>query len=229
MGHIYSHQHRCAIYDAPKAGGTTLRTWLIMCLTSSDPNKNLLAGNYIKGDHEFRKIVDEIGYKHSYFVNYPSAIHKACIIREPIRRFKSCFVDKLIREDRWKHIRQMKACDDVPGFINFLESYQFKFKNNIKRILPYNNDLQRSYIFYHFCPQVRHFGYDPQYFTNYFFTDEMSSKLKPFLETTFDATLENIHTRKSSLQNFLWISDNAICKLKKMYSDDYKFIKSLTR
>ena len=85
MGHFISKKHELIIYDAPKTGGTTIRSWIYFYLNGELPeyvhrsqSKSYKNNNYIHPPKNFSK--DLKGYKQVKFQKYLNSPNKVPII-----------------------------------------------------------------------------------------------------------------------------------------------------
>ena len=189
------------IYDAPKTGGTTLRFWLYYIKTGKLPDiDNNQPGkfSYVSASKSFSSNINELGYQMVQFRKYSESSTKICILRDPVSRFVSCFNDKLIRENRWKRFSSMKSPTDLEGFLCDMQKLSPSFKWKVKKLLGYNNDMKGNYLRFHFAPLVYHYGSNPNYYDKVFWTHEINTTLKCFLEDLFCLDLPMLHTRNIS-------------------------------
>jgi len=78
-----------------------------------------------------------------------------------------------------------------------------------------------GFLWYHFVPQTYHIGTEKQYYDIVIDTNEITKKLKPFLEGKWDIKLPNIHTRKQNIEK-ISLSECQIRKVKEIYKSDYE-------
>ena len=230
MGHCLIDQASLVLYDAPKTGGTTLRFWLHFYFTGELPSVSARPGSdnlnkYIYGDKRFSSLIREFGYRQSRFVSYTSSgLKKVCIIRDPIERFISCFNDKIVSEGKWKKFPSMTSPNDLTGFLRDSHLLSPSFKWRLKRKIGFGNDLNGNYLGFHFSPYSFHYGVNPDYYDYIFWTSQLNTSFKHFLEETFALELPSLHTRNSSQLNdstFLKHDTHNSDLIRDFCSDDY--------
>ena len=178
MGHYICNKNKLIIYDAPKTGGTTLRSWFYYSLNGKypeninwDTNKKYLTGA------TFKKKYNQVN-----FIKYPNTYKKICIYRDPIDRFKSCYNDKIIREGKWQNIPGMKSPHDIDSFFEGIEKINQSLKWKIKLILGLNKGSWKNYINFHFESLTYHYGKTQNYYDEIYNINDLNQKVKPYLE-----------------------------------------------
>ena len=229
MGHYLLNQASLTIYDAPKTGGTTLRFWLYFYLTGELPsassrNGDNIFNSYLYGGKDFSRSMKKLGYKQLRFQDYDSSDLKICLLRDPISRFISCFNDKLVSERKWKKFPSMSFPNDLEGFLNDRHLLEPSFKWRLKRKIGLGNDLNGNYLGYHFAPLSFHYGNNPDYYDHIFWTSDINTSFKPFLEERLGTSLPDLHTRNASTLNredFLTLDDHNISLIREFCFEDY--------
>ena len=207
MGYFRDLKHELNIYDAPKAGGTTLRSWILF---KTHGDCMLGKGEYVAPKREhYVKLKD---YRVAWFTKLP--LKSICIKRDPVERFLSCYKDKILRENYVKQKYELEY---------FVDNFELMMKHPM--IHPSTKTQPRSfqrlpYIWYHFAPQHKQFGKDLSYYDRVFSMDEINTSLKEYLEDLWKVNLPQIHTRKSKSID-LNVTEDLIAKIKDIYKEDY--------
>ena len=161
-----------------------------------------------------------------------------CITRDPVKRFISCYNDKIIKENRWKAIPDMQSPLDIDIFLENLTNLskltkKKKKKNksilkkisNIKSLFLQKDDLMRNYLWYHFAPISKQYGDKLDYYERIFTMEEINTELKVFLENKWKVELPLIHTRDATSSTTLKLpvlSESQLQRIKSFYSADYE-------
>lgn len=208
MGLLLDKAHRLTIYDVPKGGGTTIRMWMTYNETHN-LNLKTIGEGYVSQDVDSYKHL-----KNRYLVEWfrPTSGTKIAIKRDPIKRFISCYKDKIIREavdNRTASWTIDKIIDDFPKALDKHPRIHNK-KNNIR------------YLKYHFAPMVKHLGTDPSYYDEVFWLSEMDTRIKEYLEDTWKTKLPPLHCRSQKKSKSITLTDTQKKKIREIYRDDYK-------
>jgi len=206
MAFFIDEERKFIAYESPKTGGTTLRSWINYAATG----ELMVSGTqeyYHESPHVY-SLLDDYGYDYSEFKSF-DGYETVCIKRDPVKRFVSCYTDKIIRE---KHIENCDLEHFIDNFDEVLENHPFKH--------PSLKDKEIGFLWYHFVPQCYHLGGDINYYDHVIDTKEISTKLKSFLESKWEIELPNIHTRKQNITK-VNLSDDQIDKVKEIYKEDY--------
>jgi hypothetical protein len=208
-----------SIYECPKVGGSTLRTWISYVGTDYKELKYLLEykeNGYISESSITYNSIEEFGYDFSLFKEVEG--EKICIKRDPVDRFISCYFDKILRE---KNISEAS----IDGKVNY--EYLDYFLDNFYEVLDSHTKVHYSqrdtgvkYLWYHFIPQTEHYGINKFYYNKIFDVSEIGTKLKSYLEEKWDIELQQIHCRKQVNKN-LELTESQIGKIKEIYKEDY--------
>lgn len=206
MSYFVDHSSSLALYEAPKNGGTTLRIWLAYRLTGQ-LFLSASSSSYYTGTAEMTRMLNEAGYNHGKF-KQSECLNKICIIRDPVQRFISCYMDKIIKE----------------GKMNISIS---EFLNRFDDIMSQDNQIVEAYgtskLDFHFRPQVFHFGQNKNYYSHVFTVNQISTELKDFLETHWRLKLPDIHARNSlELKESIDLSKEIEAKIRNIYAVDYQ-------
>lgn len=206
MAFFVDEERKFVVYESPKTGGTTLRSWINYAGTGELE----LSGSkdyYHESANVYRKL-DDWGYSYDEFREFDS-FEKICIKRDPVKRFVSCYTDKIVREN---HIPDC----DLGFFINNIEevvsSHPFMHPS-----LP-NKSI--GFLWYHFVPQTYHLGADSSYYDLVVDTSEIETKLKPYLEGKWEITLPSLHTRRQTIAKPEIDSDQENI-IREYYHEDY--------
>lgn len=155
-------------YHAPKCGSRTVLAWNALI---RDPNL------YIKNPMFFKESNrKEYGNIRAYMVKHPlskpswsdvrnvpniDAKIKFCIVRDPVDRFVSGFVNRILFHNRLDN-------NEIISITEFIERFQEITKSNAS-------------INEHFKPQCHFYGINPDIFTHIFSINEMD-KVKALIE-----------------------------------------------
>jgi hypothetical protein len=206
MSYFVDHPTNLALYEAPKNGGTTLRIWLAYRLTG----KLFLSSsssNYYTGTAEMTRLLNQAGYTHREF-KYSDSLNRVCVVRDPVKRFISCYIDKIVKEGKMK--------------ISITE-----FLHRFDEIVCQDNQITKDYglskLDFHFRPQVYHFGYERNYYSHVFTVNQISTKLKSFLEDHWQLILPDIHARNSQETiSSIKLSKENEAMIRDIYEVDYE-------
>lgn len=208
MSYFTDSENDFAIYDAPKTGGTTLRLWICYAGTGEMMTENPFPGTeYFKDNRRSYDQLMDWGYELLGGFGNPDVSTKVCIKRDPVKRFISCYRDKILLEKRCN-----VSVDDL------IDHYD----EVVAKVPQYMWDMKTSYIKFHFDPQTFHFGNDTSFFDNVFDVSEVGTGVKKFLEGKWEIELPEIHARDSrGVVPELQLTDSQIKKIKKFYQVDY--------
>lgn len=205
MSYFVDDSSGLALYEAPKNGGTTLRIWLAYKLTGQ-LFLSSTSSSYYTGTADMTRMLNNAGYKHREF-NHAECLKKICIIRDPVKRFVSCYMDKIVKEGKMKI-----------GISDFLDRFDDIISQDEQIIDAYGI----AKLDFHFRSQVYHFGQDKQYYSHVFTVNEISTVLKDFLEDHWQLTLPDIHARNSQqTKQFINLSKRDENRIKQLYEVDY--------
>lgn len=208
MSYFTDFENDFAIYDAPKTGGTTLRLWICYAGTGELMTESPFAGTkYFKDNRKSYDQLMEWGYELLNGFGNPDVSTKVCLKRDPVKRFISCYRDKILLEKRCN-----VSVDDL------LDHYD----EVVSRVPQYMWDMKTSYIKFHFDPQTFHFGNDVGFFDNVFDVSEIGTGVKSFLEDRWKIELPDIHARDGrGIVPELDLTPKQIEKIKNFYQIDY--------
>lgn len=209
-----------SIYECPKVGGSTLRTWISYAGTEYKNIDYLVEykdNGYISESNLTYNSVEDFGYDFSLFKEVGG--EKICIKRDPVDRFISCYTDKIIRE---KNISEALNGSEVNyEYIDyFLDNFDSILENHDK-IHYSQRDTGVKYLWYHFISQTSHYGSDINYYDHVFDISEIDTNLKEYLEGKWSITLPTMHCRNQK-DSKITLTDDQVEKVKKIYSEDYE-------
>jgi len=204
MGLFTDPNNNFTVYDVPKGGGTTVRSWIAFAGTG----EYQLAGTdtYYHENPTAYKLLDEWGYKCVFFEKV--AGDRICIKRDPVERFISCYKDKVIKEGRLPGV----SIDDL------LNDFEETISKNDQ---PHPSNKDVGYLWFHFAPQVRQLGTVYDYYTHVFDISEVGTKVKAYLEGKWDIVLPDLHCRNNK-SSTIELTDTQVSKIKEIYCEDYQ-------
>lgn len=207
MAYFIDEERKFIVYESPKTGGTTLRSWINYAATG----ELMISGTkeYYHESPNVYSLLDDYGYDYSEFKSF-DGYETLCIKRDPVNRFISCYTDKILREG------QIQNCD----LDNFIDNFDEILKEH-PFMHPSLKGKNIGFLWYHFVPQTYHIGDKKEYYDYVIDTNEITTKLKPFLEEKWDIKLPNIHTRKQDIVK-ISLSKYQIEKVKEIYKSDYE-------
>ena len=170
MGHYIDKTAGFNVYDAPKSGGTTMRSWL----------KYKKHGELrLKEQKDGYSFVSEVSYDWECLYFKPYEGESICVKRDPVKRFVSCYKDKILRENRFKK----------PSIDEFLRNYKKYIKMDQQVLRSNLTKTPVKYLEYHFTPQYRQFGKDKTFYTHVFDISEMNTTIKEYFEDHWKISL----------------------------------------
>lgn len=213
MGYFTDHSKKFTIYDIPKGGGTTIRSWIKYKENHGDLIFVECKNGYMFDKSNSSKIV---GYKLDWF--NPIEGERVCVKRDPIERFVSCYNDKIIRENCMSYRGWKGKPPILDDFIQNFDSYIKKYDINH---IGSTSNKKLNYLYHHFAPAYTILGDRLDYFNIIFDMDQINTDLKKYLEDKWDIKLPDYHTRKQ-VNKKTEMSDESLMKLKHMYRKDYE-------
>lgn len=206
MAYFIDEERKFIVYESPKTGGTTLRSWINYAATG----ELMISGTkeYYHESPNVYSLLDDYGYDYSEFKSF-DGYETLCIKRDPVNRFISCYTDKILREG------QIQDCD----LDNFIDNFDGILKEH-PFMHPSLKGKNIGFLWYHFAPQTYHIGEKKEYYDYVIDTKEITTKLKPFLEERWDIKLPNIHTRKQDIAK-VKLSSKQEKRVKILYEQDY--------
>jgi hypothetical protein len=209
-----------SIYECPKVGGSTLRTWISYAGTEYK-NLNYFVeykdNGYISESTLTYNSIEEFGYDFSLFKEVEG--EKICIKRDPVERFISCYTDKIIRE---KNITEALNGSEVnyEYIDHFLDNF-YGILETHEKIHYSQRDSGVKYLWYHFIPQTFHYGNDISYYDYVFDVSEINTSLKTYLESKWKIELPLIHCRNQK-DSKITLTEEQKEKVKNIYKEDYE-------
>ena len=208
MGRFVDKKHHFALYNVPKGGGTTLRSWIYFSRTGQLAIKDEGAG-YIQQASQTYKYLRDIGYEVCNFIPWTGG-PSVCVVRDPVDRFISLYRDKIVREKR--------CGEPIPtlgefckNFANLIEAHDF----------PHRVNPSLNYLGHHFAPQSLILGKNKDYFEHIFKMEEIDTSLKIFLEGKWGVELPSLHCRKAEKENKVIPSTEELRLIREIYKTDY--------
>ena len=208
MGRFVDRDHGFAIYNAPKGGGTTIRSWIYFAKTGELALRD--EGNgYINQAKKTSKSLKEMGYEVCNFIPWMDG-PSVCVVRDPVDRFISTYKDKIQRE---------KRCGNPPPTLSeFIRDFENLVKTNDK---PHGANPNLNFLEHHFAPQSVILGSDKNYFEHIFRMSEINTKLKEYLEKRWDLQLPDLHCRKAQMSARPTPTKEDLRLLEKIYQLDF--------
>jgi hypothetical protein len=208
MGHFFDLAKNVAIYDSPKTGGTSLRIWLHYLLTG-ELVETVRHGGYFRGTNRMLDRLRAHGYRVQTFVPPPTGTLVIRLVREPLTRFGSLVRDKVMQEG-WRlprHGPRDAAGEKRGPQPPFAEACECAMAFLTERCHTYqgaNDGAVDAEILYHFCPQVNHVGSPSNHDVDsprdmWVATEELSTVLKPRLESLYGMRLPDVHARNARI------------------------------
>jgi len=161
--------------------------------------------------HLTYKAKHELIKNNKWWKNHSKALvdnidYKVAIVRNPIQRLISCYLDRV-------HIKNRS------GIKNEVTNWQ-DFINNFEYLRSKYTDLER-----HSFPQTLILKNDPTYYDHIFKTNEINTGFKTFIENVTDTEIIDIKSKSSNKKNLpiIKISKRQKRFIKDFYSDDYTY------
>ena len=188
MGRFVDKECNFAIYNVPKGGGTTLRSWIYFAKKGELALENQGDG-YINQASKTHSYLKKIGYEVCNFMPWTKG-PSICIVRNPIKRFISLYHDKIVK---------LKRCGDPPpSFSDFTCNFASFIKDND---FPHPANLSLKNLEHHFAPQSLILGNNKDYYEHIFDITEINTKVKSYLEKRWGIELPSLHCRKTKTLN----------------------------
>lgn len=207
MGRFIDKEYNFAIYNVPKGGGTTLRSWIYFAKTGEMALKDEGDG-YLNQASKTYSYLREIGYEVCNFINWGKG-PSVCIVRNPINRFISLYKDKIVKEKR--------CGTPPPSFSDFTRNFAEVIKNND---FPHPPNPSLKYLEHHFAPQTLILGNNEDYYEHIFDISEINTKLKSYLEKRWGIELPILHCRKAKMLEDIKPSSRDLKFLEEIYRTD---------
>jgi hypothetical protein len=206
---IISDKHKIIYYSVPKIAHSSLMDVMHIVRTGK------------KFDYENHKIYRTYHTKNFNKVKLTSEqknYYKFCVVRDPVDRFVSAFVNRILVEKRhyknnsdhkqdfilWKK----KKFREYPTIYQFLKNYE-----------NYNENMDLNF---HFRPLTSYLGNDPSFFDDVYDISELKSKLIPKLQSITNTKLVLPHKMKGKkIITVKDLNEEAISQIKLLYRQDY--------
>lgn len=188
-----------------KVGSTTLRNWIYYKLKGKfQLVKN---GDYIFDVGDVPITVRSNGYVLDLYED--SDLESVCIKRDPVKRFLSCYKDKILKE---------KFCGGV-DLDTFLDRYDEFVDVNAEPML---GDSKYGFVWYHFCSQTKQLGADKSVYHKVFDISEVDTGVRTYLESKWKIELPTLHCRSSKgMHSSFEVTTKQIDRIKEIYREDY--------
>ena len=204
MGYFIDEHNKFTVHNAPKIGSTTIRSWIAYAGTGSLQLYG--SDQYYHENTQAFKLPNEWGYTHDWFKEIEG--ESICVKRDPVKRFISCYDDKVVKENRLPGISLDKFLDNPWEIID-----------NMDKPLEENKSI--GYLYYHFAPQTMHLGENIDYYTHVFDISEVNTLCKKYFEQKWSITIPDLVCR-SNPNKKTTLTDEQISKVKAIYDQDYK-------
>lgn len=207
MGYFIDNEKNFIAYDVPKGGGTTLRAWIGYHLLGEAQMEGEQDGYYVCSPQFSQKLLHHANYTLDWFNPYDG--ERVCVKRDPVKRFVSCYRDKVLKEGQYG-----KASVD-----QILDNF-----DRLKEIdHPHGHNTKIGYNWYHFAPQVNHLGFDKDYYTHVFDISEVGTGLREYLNDKWGTDLPDLHARDSTKikGNTVELTPKQISRVEELYHEDY--------
>lgn len=208
---FYDPKNDLIIRDVPKGGSTTLRAWYGAYVYGGQIqiHKTNVDGYVRNGGSNAPRLIQDKHY-HVDIYKEVDAKEKIAVKRDPVDRFVSCFVDKVVRE-------QKVNCGGFDDFINNFDKYVVN-----------NNDysgwkgVQHNFVWYHFAPQVELLGPSAKEYTHVFDIKEVGTSVKEYLEDKWSMKFPALHMRDASSLKKPEVTTQQRDKIMEIYREDYE-------
>lgn len=213
MGRFVDKEHGFTLYDVPKGGGTTMRLWINYKYYGQFDMRKDETG-YITQNNKSYDNLQKLGYKLEWFEKVTGEC--VCVKRDPIKRFVSCFNDKVLREPR------IENKPEINHYVKQLWKHSQKGYPHDSIHPDSTKGKEVKYLKYHFAPQWKNLGKDPDYYKHVFDISEVNSKLRPYLEEKWSIELKELHSRKLKIKTSNDLTQKSKDILKEFYKEDYR-------
>jgi hypothetical protein len=163
------------------------------------------------------EIAEKIGIEYHFgFEATIEGLTPYCIRRDPIKRFESCFSQKLHQPNFYSKVKSIENLienfDDI--VTKPLKTYRncFSFNDNFKT-------WQDLIVPRHFAPQSYTYGCNPSKFLQIFEMSEINTKVHSLFENFFGQSLPVRHSNKGKKINL--IHPDCYPAIKRLYEIDY--------
>ena len=207
MGRFIDKECNFAIYNVPKGGGTTIRSWIYFVNTGELALRNQGDG-YINQAPKTYSYLRKIGYEVCNFIPWSKG-PSICIVRNPINRFISLYLDKIVKEKR--------CGNPPPSFSDFTCNFARFIKDND---FPHGANRNLNFLEHHFASQSLILGKDEDYYEHIFDISEMNTKVKSYLEKRWGVELPSLHCRKAKKNSEIIPNPKDLKHIEEIYKID---------
>ena len=209
MGIYIDTENKFSVYDVPKGGGTTIRSWVNYAGSGNLNLKCEYSGDseYLAPTTEHYSLLENEWecYVCDWFREVEG--ESIAVKRDPVERFLSCYEDKVLREGFSLNVE----------FDEFLDNFEEILKNDTRK---HSSNKKLGYLWYHFAPQVYQLGRDINYYKKIFDTNEIGTSVKTYLEQKWNIKLPDSHCRKNTKRSIILTNEQEE-KIKEIYKEDY--------
>jgi len=204
MGYFIDEQNNFTVYNVPKIGSTTIRSWIAYAGTGQLQLQG--SDQYYHENTQAFKLLNEWGYTCDWFKVIEG--ESICVKRDPVKRFISCYDDKVVKENRLPGVSLDEFLDDMWNIIE-------------EKDVPLEDNPSIGYLYYHFVPQAKHLGESRDYYTHVFDISEVNTLCKKYFEKKWDITIPGLVCR-SNPKKKTTLTDDQVAKVKAIYDQDYQ-------
>lgn len=204
MAYFIDQKNNFTVYNAPKIGSTTIRSWIAYAGTGSLQLQG--TDQYYHENPNAFKLLTDWGYTHDWFKKTEG--EAICVKRDPIKRFISCYEDKVVKEKR------------LPGVSldQFLDN-PWEIIDNMDKPLSENKSI--GYLYYHFAPQAMHLGENIDYYNHVFDISEVNTRCKEYFESMWNIELPDLVCRSNPKKKTV-LTEEQTEKVTSIYDIDYQ-------
>lgn len=198
-------ENKVAYHFVPKCASRTILTYAYIV---KNPDKyDLIKENLYpyKNNYEFLKETTKQWFKrtHRYPINF-------CVIRDPVDRFLSAFVDRMKRIERWSYMKDYS----ISKFIETIDDPEYNSEDSYVHH-PYKDAK------FHMNPLIKFLGEDPSIFTHIFNIKQMN-EIKILIEEQSGVKLPELVLNSSANMEKPVLTQSQIEWIKKRYQKDYE-------
>lgn len=205
MSTFYDPKANFIVRDVPKGGSTTLRGWYAQYLFGKPPtlSRTKMKDYYVNSGigHLMQN-----GYKVDLYSPFEG--ESIAIKRDPVSRFLSCYMDKVVSEGF------LNGCS-VDELLDNWESLIVNDDNRDGWKQPYN------IVWFHFTPQTTFLGTDKTEYDRVFDIKDLGTSLKEYLEDRWSIKLPELHCRNTSSMKKVELTTKQTDKIMAIYNEDY--------
>jgi len=184
------------VHVAQKAGNTSIKNYLSQCFGLNQHYKQL---------GKERKII----LKDFLYVPTEKIHKKIAIIRDPVERLHSAYIDRVVYHNRNKSRDTIKSWED---FVLNLEEYLEQFPD----------------VAQHCRKQVEYLLEDDiDTYDAIFHTYDIKDGVRKYIESIAEVSIKPAHSKNRKTYNIDYSKDKKIIdKIKNFYTDDYAYFKN---